>query len=74
MIYRVIKELIEATWVENHIWVNILYGKPKVTQYYIYYLKNHKNEELLTKYYHQNKEYERLGYHHLSKQIESLSK
>jgi hypothetical protein len=41
LIYRVLRELIEASWVENHAWVNILYQKPNVCRHYVRYLKAH---------------------------------
>jgi hypothetical protein len=63
LIFRVVQELIEAEYVQNHAWVNILYQKPNVSRHYIRYLKNHKREDLLKNYYLQNKNLEGLGFY-----------
>ena len=39
LIYRVMKELIRFEWIENHLWVNILYNKKNVERHYIEFLK-----------------------------------
>ena len=62
LLFKVIKELIQASWIENHLWVNILHGKPNLERHYIRYLKYTNQESLLKAYCIQNKRFEQLGY------------
>lgn len=53
--FRVIHELIKYTWLDQILWTNTLFNRPNLQRHYISYLRQNKLDDILRKYYLDNK-------------------